>query len=478
MPCKICLRGDVPSARNCPGKCCGDCCRKRPAGSAKCPVGQHAPEAPPASDLSAPPSPGDGTRGSAKDCSLCGEGRVLTDAGCLSNLCALCCAKIAITMPSALPCKTGGHNIARRIALDAFTAAKAQQTDPRKRGREDDTLDRDRDLSEAPTKPKPDLLKRSGTYASHVLSPAECYERVFRAWRAEKFRSEDGACVSRAFDVLSYQVLSKQADILSQHIVGIGTDAQRHYSYAKGVEEFLEPETDILSIALNSAVNWGEAVSTILRAEALAAQDVHKSATAFLDKATKTSADVASWDEIKNSQVAIVGPSDGLPDPMRLADPRDMMVLGLHVATVKPERLRLFLQALTRSFTQDFSKRNSKALISPAIWEKQYRPPKPTPAPTHSGQQQHVANGGGGGGGGGGRGNKNNKKQRNDRRRDGKHDGDSGGGDTSRQPDASAAADSSAQHQGGRGDGGGGRGNGGGRGGRGRGNVQWVAGRH
>jgi hypothetical protein len=107
-----------------------------------------------------------------------------------------------------------------------------------------------------------------------------------------------------------------------------------------------------------------------LECEALAAQDA--SATTFLNHRIKTSTSVAAWREIRSRQPVAVGPSPTLLDPARLADPTDHISLGLHTSTIRPDRLRSFVQALDRSVTQTWTKNNSKAVVSAVEWERAY----------------------------------------------------------------------------------------------------------
>jgi hypothetical protein len=336
------------------------------------------------------------------ECPGCEEKRTAHDAECPMNMCTMCCAQ----SQGGKPCTNGFHASARRVAQMAQKRAEGfsrrRQRSPSVSVQSDDDERRPRRKE---SRPAPDLLQRKGTYSSHCLSPADLYERTIRAWRSERYRSEDQADLKIAFDVLANDVLGATADILNECVRGVGSDPTRHYEYISNPDLASISDVTMLSMALQTVRTWGQALLTIMKAEAYSEMDIARTATGFLNLKTKRSAGVATWMEIQTSQQAAVGPSSALPDASRLADPQDCLCLGLHLATLKPERIRPFLQALGRVLVQSWTKRNARALVSPAEWAAKYggaggeKPKAPQPA------AQHVrSHGGGGGGGGGGRG--------------------------------------------------------------------------
>lgn len=426
-------------------------------------------------------------------CPGCAEIRGEFDEDCQFNLCAECCAFSGIKVE----CKAFAHKLTRRTAARATEHADdlIQGKKKKKRHRSpsvkvssdsDEGGPTHRKTRRGIAEPAKDALKREGAYASHVISASELYERIIRAWRSERFRTEDAHELSLAFDTFTTDILSDEADMLNENIRGVGTDHTRHYIYATDPDLLSKESRIILAMALRAAGRWGQSLVTILKCVAYAEQDISKTATAFMNIRMKCSANVAMWREVQTSQPAGVGPSSALPAGYRLADPDDYITLGLHMATLTPERIRVFLQGLTRAKSQVFCKQNSKALISSSEWTvkhgaPQHKPVKDAPAAHRGrggggGRGDGGRGGGGRGGGGGGQGGGDGRRDRNRRNRGGGGGGggDRGGGGDHDDGDREYGLDPGeattvrqSGDGGGRGGGGGRRGGGAGRGGRG-----------
>jgi hypothetical protein len=217
-----------------------------------------------------------------------------------------------------------------------------------------------------------DATSRSGPLSLHVLSTSEQLERVLVAWSGERFRAEDALMVSEAFRVLKTELFSPEADILLDEIIAEGTGPARTYRFKVEPDTIPPQQAMVLGMSLRAACRWGAAMNTVMDCVALAAQDIFKTSTAFLGQRIRISAQVAAWRDVRMRQPASVGPTSALIDPARLADPSDHVVLGLHAATVRPDRLRPLFQAIDKSVVQAYSKENAKTLISPAEWEAAY----------------------------------------------------------------------------------------------------------
>ena len=244
-----------------------------------------------------------------------------------------------------------------------------------------------------------DPLSRTGPLACHVISTADLYERALRVWQyAVRWRAEDVVEVDTAFARLTNEVFSPASDILAdpRYIVASGAGIERTYSYTTDPEAMPLPAATVLAMALQSAASWGERMVGIMKAEA--ATGDASAATLLLNQQVRVGARSAALAELRTLQVAAVGPVAGLPDAGRLADGNDFLAIGLHVATVRPDRLRTFLTAVALDIARRYIHRNRDVLVTLPQWEAIYgqrsRAP-PLTAPSTRGQRRWRAGAGG-----------------------------------------------------------------------------------
>lgn len=349
---------------------------------------------------------------SLEKCMKCGERRlVATDSRCQSGLCLSCCSRF----PPVEGCSSSSHRVARRaLSLDrrSRSSVSGRGSLPADAPSDDDESDKTspphalrrvgssaasssaRRSADPPPPPiddvddmhvdkdaaPKDLLARAGPLASYVLSDAERLERVLRAWRDERWCDEDRPRVLDAFRVLSTEVFSPEADISFQNIVAKGSSSvsgpgafDRTYAYGAGVDDLPRFSRLSLGMSLRAAIRWGSSLLTIFEAEERVLQNISKRSTAFLDLPAKTSSGLAALAELRDMQPSEVAAASDLPSGTRLADPFDLIVLGLHLATITPDRLRSFLLSWRRELVAKWTKRNSKSLISSSVWDSRYR---------------------------------------------------------------------------------------------------------
>lgn len=331
---------------------------------------------------------------------VCGASRsVAVDGACPNNLCVACCAA------DLRGCKAVHHVVAAKAVKRALERrpppAKRGRGGPSSRLRGGGDSDDEAAAATAPADPPSvqsapaeagpgssaaavavavssericasapagDPLARSGPLAFVARPPADVFMGIMQAWKsAVHWRVEDVPRVEAAFRALLSQVCSDEADLLARNVVASGEGVGRTYRYAT-LPDLLDTDARrVLGMALRAATSWGEKLIDILHAEALVTPG-----TAYLDQPVRTSAAAAALAQLRELQHEGCGPSSQVPEVDRLADNKDFVVVGLHLATIKPERLRAFLRVYVRGLGQEFAKLNSKALVGPATWQSSY----------------------------------------------------------------------------------------------------------
>ena len=423
MPCPKCKR-NVQCAKACGNGWCLDCCLTD--GKKDCARHNYKAPVPDAADAGAAGGGAGGGAGAGAGgdagagagggdgagdgkCAGCKEPlQAALDDGCEPKLCGPCCVKKR---------KACGAKVHRMLLNAVLEASPVRSPLGKKRGRADleevqEVSDIDSDDS-GPAKKRPDLIRRSGPYATYSLSEPEVLERVLADWAKEHFRSEDRVEVDGVFRDLRAELFSHTADVLHESVFACppssgDVHSARVYKFKTGLGVRSAEASVALGMAFRQAALWGDKFIQLLRFMALAQQDVAKTATSFLPIASKTSSTVAACDEVKRLQPARHYPGCSWADEVRLADPNDFITLGLNLITITPSHIRPFADAYLGRITREYEKRNSKALLSPAVWVATYGGRRTEGAALNGSSGSHA----GGRGDGGGRGNGSAKERR------------------------------------------------------------------
>ena len=260
---------------------------------------------------------------------------------------------------------------------------------------------------------KPDSLLRKGPLASHALSDAELLTRLLNEWEVRAVQPEWCARVADAIRTLRTEIFTPEADVLSETMVGTSTCPKRSYGYRTEPDAMKADEAQMLGSALRRARGWGAAMRDLMSAWASKAS-ADNMGSLYLDSAAKVSIEKEYWTvENPRCQATVLGPQSSLPGEFELSQPGDLLVIGLHLVTIRPTLLEQHLSRAARALVAAFQKTSKAVTISYTAWSTKYKA-RPsgggqggrgnpnTPAPPGQGKRSQGRRGGARGGGGGG----------------------------------------------------------------------------
>ena len=221
---------------------------------------------------------------------------------------------------------------------------------------------------------KPDPIARRGPLASHAMTDARALESILDAIANARYRPQDVATVTTSTALLRAELFSASADVLHECLRATSDKpTDRAYEYRYPMETRSRATRLALGMALRAATRWGEAFARINFARHAADAVFASKGTAFLDKPAKVSAEMAFWSaEIVREQPNEMRGDDDLPTEYDLSQQVDYMVIGLHLATVRPRSLRTFMDKHSRNLVAAFVKDNKKNLLSFSAWQAKH----------------------------------------------------------------------------------------------------------
>ena len=221
---------------------------------------------------------------------------------------------------------------------------------------------------------KADPIARKGPLASHAMTDARALESILDAIANARYRPQDVASVTAATAILRAELFSASADVLLGCLRATSEKpTERTYVYRFDMDARGKSTRLALGMALRAATRWGEAFAKVNFARHAADAAFAAKGTAFLDKAAKVSAEMAFWStEIAREQPNEMRGEEDLPTEYDLAQQADFMVMGLHLATVRPRSLRTFMDKHSRHLVAAFVKDNKKNLLSYSAWQAKH----------------------------------------------------------------------------------------------------------